>query len=147
MMESLGEQLNGRVELAYEASGFRYLLDVPVASLTVKAKTDLSQLAAKPQMHRGRGGRCGRSSGRARTTNVEQIVALQVQFPKGTAPFFAPFLTRRLFVDEPQGWIDSPELGVAQQRSSRRALLMASGGRKSDAPTPARAACVPSVEN
>src|SRR3954463_1113577 len=33
MMESLGHQLNGRVELAYEPSGFRYVLDAPVASL------------------------------------------------------------------------------------------------------------------
>jgi two-component sensor histidine kinase/CheY-like chemotaxis protein len=37
MMEALGQQLNGRVELAYEPSGFRYMLDAPVASLTLKA--------------------------------------------------------------------------------------------------------------
>ena len=33
MMESLGQQLNGRVELAYEPSGFRYALDVPLGSV------------------------------------------------------------------------------------------------------------------
>jgi two-component sensor histidine kinase/CheY-like chemotaxis protein len=33
MMESLGQQLNGRVELAYEPAGFRYALDVPLASV------------------------------------------------------------------------------------------------------------------
>jgi two-component sensor histidine kinase/CheY-like chemotaxis protein len=33
MMESLGQQLNGRVELAYEPSGFRYALDVPLAAV------------------------------------------------------------------------------------------------------------------
>jgi two-component sensor histidine kinase len=33
MMESLGQQLNGRVQLAYEPSGFVYALDVPLASV------------------------------------------------------------------------------------------------------------------
>lgn len=33
MMESLGQQLNGQVELAYEPSGFVYVLDVPLTSL------------------------------------------------------------------------------------------------------------------
>jgi two-component sensor histidine kinase/DNA-binding NarL/FixJ family response regulator len=33
MMESLGQQLNGQVQLAYEASGFVYALDVPLASV------------------------------------------------------------------------------------------------------------------
>ena len=33
MMESLGQQLNGRVQLAYEPSGFIYTLDVPLGSL------------------------------------------------------------------------------------------------------------------
>jgi two-component sensor histidine kinase len=33
MMESLGQQLNGRVQLAYEPSGFRYALDVPLAAV------------------------------------------------------------------------------------------------------------------
>jgi two-component sensor histidine kinase/CheY-like chemotaxis protein len=33
MMESLGQQLNGTVELAYEPSGFRYALDVPLGSV------------------------------------------------------------------------------------------------------------------
>jgi two-component sensor histidine kinase/CheY-like chemotaxis protein len=33
MMESLGQQLNGRVRLAYEPSGFIYTLDVPLGSL------------------------------------------------------------------------------------------------------------------
>jgi two-component sensor histidine kinase len=33
MMESLGQQLNGQVHLAYEPSGFVYLLDVPLDSV------------------------------------------------------------------------------------------------------------------
>ena len=33
MMESLGQQLNGRVQLTYDPSGFVYLLDVPLASI------------------------------------------------------------------------------------------------------------------
>ena len=33
MMESLGQQLNGQVRLAYEPSGFVYLLDVPFKSI------------------------------------------------------------------------------------------------------------------
>jgi two-component sensor histidine kinase/CheY-like chemotaxis protein len=33
MMESLGQQLNGRVRLAYEPSGFVYSLDVPLGSI------------------------------------------------------------------------------------------------------------------
>jgi two-component sensor histidine kinase/CheY-like chemotaxis protein len=33
MMESLGQQLNGQVQLAYELSGFVYLLDVPLNSI------------------------------------------------------------------------------------------------------------------
>ena len=33
MMESLGHQLNGQVQLAYEPAGFRYALDVPLASV------------------------------------------------------------------------------------------------------------------
>jgi two-component sensor histidine kinase/DNA-binding response OmpR family regulator len=37
MMESLGQQLNGQVQLSYHAAGFFYLLDVPLISLTVKA--------------------------------------------------------------------------------------------------------------
>jgi two-component sensor histidine kinase/CheY-like chemotaxis protein len=37
MMESLGQQLNGRVELAYEPSGFRYALDVPLGSVIAPA--------------------------------------------------------------------------------------------------------------
>jgi two-component sensor histidine kinase len=36
MMETLGQQLNGNVHLAYERSGFVYTLDVPVQSLTTK---------------------------------------------------------------------------------------------------------------
>jgi two-component sensor histidine kinase/DNA-binding response OmpR family regulator len=36
MMGSLGQQLNGRVQLAYEPSGFVYILDVPLSSLTAK---------------------------------------------------------------------------------------------------------------
>jgi two-component sensor histidine kinase/CheY-like chemotaxis protein len=37
MMESLGHQLNGQVQLNHPAAGFCYLLDVPLISLTVKA--------------------------------------------------------------------------------------------------------------
>lgn len=37
MIGSLGQQLNGEVQLAYEPSGFVYTLDVPLGSLTVKA--------------------------------------------------------------------------------------------------------------
>jgi hypothetical protein len=33
MMETLGQQLNGQVRLAYEPSGFVYSLDVPLASV------------------------------------------------------------------------------------------------------------------
>jgi two-component sensor histidine kinase len=33
MMESLGQQLNGRVQLAYDPSGFIYALDVPLGSV------------------------------------------------------------------------------------------------------------------
>jgi hypothetical protein len=33
MMESLGQQLNGTVRLAYPPTGFTYTLDVPVGSL------------------------------------------------------------------------------------------------------------------
>ena len=37
MMDSLGKQLKGRVQLAYEPAGFTYVLDVPLTSLTMKA--------------------------------------------------------------------------------------------------------------
>ena len=37
MMGSLGQQLNGEVQLVYEPSGFVYLLDVPLTSLTRKS--------------------------------------------------------------------------------------------------------------
>jgi two-component sensor histidine kinase/ActR/RegA family two-component response regulator len=37
MMGSLGQQLNGEVQLAYEPSGFVYILDVPLTSLTRKS--------------------------------------------------------------------------------------------------------------
>jgi two-component sensor histidine kinase/CheY-like chemotaxis protein len=33
MMESLGQQLNGQVQLSYEPSGFAYFLDVPLGSI------------------------------------------------------------------------------------------------------------------
>ncbi len=39
MMESLGQQLNGQVALAYQPSGFVYMLDVPLSALTVKGAT------------------------------------------------------------------------------------------------------------
>jgi two-component sensor histidine kinase len=38
MMTSLGQQLNGEVKLVYAPIGFTYLLDVPLATLTTKAK-------------------------------------------------------------------------------------------------------------
>jgi len=37
MMGSLGQQLNGQVQLAYPPTGFVYTLDVPLSSLTGKA--------------------------------------------------------------------------------------------------------------
>jgi two-component sensor histidine kinase len=37
MMDSLGQQLNGTVELEYRPTGFVYTLDVPLGALTVKA--------------------------------------------------------------------------------------------------------------
>jgi two-component sensor histidine kinase/ActR/RegA family two-component response regulator len=37
MMRSLGQQLNGAVQLSYEPTGFVYALDVPLSSLTMKA--------------------------------------------------------------------------------------------------------------
>ena len=37
MMESLGQQLNGQVQLAYEPGGFIYSLDVPLSSVAAAA--------------------------------------------------------------------------------------------------------------
>jgi two-component sensor histidine kinase len=37
MMESLGQQLNGRVQLSYDPAGFVYVLDVPLASIVAAA--------------------------------------------------------------------------------------------------------------
>ncbi len=37
MMGSLGQQLNGQVQLAYLPTGVVYTLDVPLSSLTAKA--------------------------------------------------------------------------------------------------------------
>jgi two-component sensor histidine kinase/DNA-binding NarL/FixJ family response regulator len=37
MMESLGQQLNGRVQLTYDPSGFVYFLDVPLKSIVASA--------------------------------------------------------------------------------------------------------------
>jgi two-component sensor histidine kinase/DNA-binding NarL/FixJ family response regulator len=37
MMESLGQQLNGQVQLGYEPSGFVYVLDVPLGSVAAAA--------------------------------------------------------------------------------------------------------------
>lgn len=37
MMESLGQQLNGQVQLAYEPEGFTYSLDVPLSSVAAAA--------------------------------------------------------------------------------------------------------------
>ena len=37
MMGSLGQQLNGQVQLAYQPTGFVYTLDVPLSSLTAQA--------------------------------------------------------------------------------------------------------------
>ena len=39
MMSSLGQQLNGEVELVYAPTGFNYVLDVPLATLTATAGT------------------------------------------------------------------------------------------------------------
>lgn len=36
MMGSLGQQLNGEVQLSYHPTGFVYALDVPLSSLTTK---------------------------------------------------------------------------------------------------------------
>jgi two-component sensor histidine kinase len=36
MMGSLGQQLNGHVDLAYKPTGFVYTLEVPLSSLTKK---------------------------------------------------------------------------------------------------------------
>jgi two-component sensor histidine kinase/DNA-binding NarL/FixJ family response regulator len=36
MMEALGRQLNGQVQLAYQPTGFVYMLDAPLSALTVK---------------------------------------------------------------------------------------------------------------
>jgi two-component sensor histidine kinase/FixJ family two-component response regulator len=38
MMTSLGQQLNGKVELAYKPSGFVYTMDVPLEALTIKPR-------------------------------------------------------------------------------------------------------------
>ena len=37
MMEALGRQLNGQVQLAYQPTGFVYTLDVPLSAVTVKS--------------------------------------------------------------------------------------------------------------
>jgi hypothetical protein len=37
MMQSLGQQLNGQVQLAYEPAGFIYSLDVPLSSVVAAA--------------------------------------------------------------------------------------------------------------
>ena len=37
MMEALGRQLNGKVRLDYKRTGFVYMLDAPLSSLTEKA--------------------------------------------------------------------------------------------------------------
>jgi two-component sensor histidine kinase/FixJ family two-component response regulator len=39
MMTSLGQQLKGKVELAYKPSGFVYTMDVPLEALTLKSRT------------------------------------------------------------------------------------------------------------
>ena len=36
MMEALGRQLNGQVQLAYQPTGFVYALDAPLSALTAK---------------------------------------------------------------------------------------------------------------
>jgi len=41
MMETLGQQLNGQVQLSYQAAGFSYSLNVPLISLVVKANAAL----------------------------------------------------------------------------------------------------------
>ncbi len=37
MMESLGQQLNGQVQLSYDPPGFVYSLDVPLRSIVAAA--------------------------------------------------------------------------------------------------------------
>jgi hypothetical protein len=37
MMESLGQQLNGHVQLGYDPTGFVYSLDVPLGSVAAAA--------------------------------------------------------------------------------------------------------------
>jgi hypothetical protein len=37
MMGSLGQQLQGDVKLSYDVSGFVYVLDVPLTSLTAQS--------------------------------------------------------------------------------------------------------------
>jgi len=39
MMGSLGQQLSGEVQLSYELTGFIYILDVPLSSLTAKPRS------------------------------------------------------------------------------------------------------------
>jgi two-component sensor histidine kinase len=46
MMTSLGQQLNGKVELSYEPDGFAYALDVPLGALATKPKADAAVTAA-----------------------------------------------------------------------------------------------------
>ena len=45
MMTSLGQQLNGKVELSYNPSGFVYVLDVPLQALITKPKANASDNA------------------------------------------------------------------------------------------------------
>ena len=42
MMTSLGQQLNGKVELDYKPGGFVYTLDVPLEALITKSKSRAS---------------------------------------------------------------------------------------------------------
>ena len=46
MMTSLGQQLNGKVKLDYQTSGFVYTLDVPLEALVTKSKGRASEAAA-----------------------------------------------------------------------------------------------------
>jgi two-component sensor histidine kinase len=46
MMTSLGQQLNGKVELDYQPSGFVYALDVPLDALITKPKGRASETSA-----------------------------------------------------------------------------------------------------
>jgi hypothetical protein len=54
MIRSLGQQLNGDVQLAYQLTGFMYTLDVPVTSLTGEGFHVIVNLRAGRHLERSR---------------------------------------------------------------------------------------------